>query len=77
MTCNGVCYLKDQISKTVEAENSTDKSIPNVKTLDFFVVSNILDIPLILSDFKAQNLYLFKSQIIKFIYLDKLINPPI
>ncbi len=77
MTCNGVCYLKDQIAKTVETETSSDTTIPNVKTLDFFVITDVLNIPNNTNVFIQKNIYIFKSQIIKLIYLDKLINPPI
>ncbi|GEM_PF-4543052 len=39
LLCNGVCYLKNQLSKSLDSDSEKNKQInPNINTADFFVL---------------------------------------
>lgn len=45
LLCNGVCYLKEQISKTVSDEQNDDNKIQvSLRTIDYFIYQSTFEI---------------------------------
>ena len=77
LTCNGICYLKDEISKSAKEQQSKDKLPTAFKSLDLFIETNVLEVSST-TFFKNKNQikYTFLDYSSLF-YLQKIIQPPI
>ena len=77
LTCNGICYLKDEISKSAKEQQSKDKLPTAFKSLDLFIETNVLEVSST-TFFKNKNqikdTFLDYSSLF---YLQKIIQPPI
>ena len=77
LTCNGICYLKDEIAKSAKDQQSKDKLPTAFKSLDLFVETTVLEVP---STNFSKNKNQIKDSFLDYsslFYLQKTIQPPI
>ncbi len=76
LNCNGVCYLKYEVSKSTE--NQQKEKIPtSIKTIDFFVCESTLQIEDSISEQTSKIKYQLKNEDLPQFKLFELLHPPI
>lgn len=76
LNCNGVCYLKDEVSKSSESQQK-EKVPSTIKTIDFFVAESTLQISdSFIEQVSKINFPLKKEDIPQF-QISELLHPPI
>lgn len=76
LNCNGVCYLHNEVSKTVENEQK-EKIPTSVKSIDFFVYQSTLQIKEPLLEHSTKIKYQLKKEDLPQFQLSELLHPPI
>lgn len=78
LMCNGVCYLKEQISKTVnEEQKDDDKVLNSLRTIDFFIYQPTFEINTLTSTKLFEKVSTFQLTFKSQNQLDQLLQPPI
>lgn len=78
LMCNGVCYLKEQISKTIDDEqNDTNKTQISLRTIDYFVYQPIVLIPILHIIKPTERVSTFQLAFETQYQLDQQLQPPI
>ncbi|MFV0179896.1 hypothetical protein OBK28_09980 [Empedobacter falsenii] len=78
LMCNGVCYLKEQISKTIDDEqNDTNKTQISLRTIDYFVYHPTALIPILHIIKPTERVSTFQLAFETQYQLDQQLQPPI
>ncbi|MFV0158744.1 hypothetical protein OBK24_09805 [Empedobacter falsenii] len=78
LMCNGVCYLKEQISKTIDDEqNDTNKTQISLRTIDYFVYQPTALIPILHIIKPTERVSTFQLAFETQYQLDQQLQPPI
>lgn len=78
LMCNGICYLKEQISKTIDDEqNDTNKTQISLRTIDYFVYQPTVLIPILHIIKPTERVSTFQLAFETQYQLDQQLQPPI
>lgn len=78
LLCNGVCYLKEQISKTVTDEQNDDNKIQvSLRTIDYFIYQPTFEINTSTFTKSTEKISTFELAFETQYQLDQQLQPPI